>query len=338
VAGADEIVKNAAYAFVAVAVVSAVASVASQVDGLHWAAAVAVPYAGCAILLAGIAWRVMRWASSPVPFRIPTVCGQQKSLPWIKAGWLESPYTTLGVVARMALEILLFRSLFRNTRARLGSGPKLIYAEDKFLWLGALAFHWSMLFIVVRHLRFFVEPVPRLALVVESLDGFFQVGAPVLYLTDLAILAGLVYLLQRRWRNPQLRYISLFTDYFALFLLLGIAISGIWMRYFARVDVIAVKQLALGLAVFAPVVPKQQSCLLFMHLGLVSTLAAYLPFSKLMHMGGVFLSPTRNLANNNRMKRHVNPWNYPVKTHTYEEWEDEFRDKLEAAGMPVEKH
>jgi hypothetical protein len=55
-------------------------------------------------------------------------------------------------------------------------------------------------------------------------------------------------------------------------------------------------------------------------------------------MGGVFLSPTRNLANNNRMKRHINPWNYPVKVHTYEEWEDEFRDKLEAAGMPVEKH
>ena len=75
----------------------------------------------------------------------------------------------------------------------------------------------------------------------------------------------------------------------------------------------------------------------FVHLALVSTLAAYFPFSKLVHMGGVFLSPTRNLANNNRMKRHINPWNYPVKVHTYEEWEDEFRDKIVAAGMPLEK-
>ena len=56
-----------------------------------------------------------------------------------------------------------------------------------------------------------------------------------------------------------------------------------------------------------------------------------------MHMGGVFLSPTRNLANNNRMKRHVNPWNYPVKTHTYAEWEEEFRDKMKAAGIPLER-
>jgi nitrate reductase gamma subunit len=56
-----------------------------------------------------------------------------------------------------------------------------------------------------------------------------------------------------------------------------------------------------------------------------------------MHMGGVFLSPTRNLANNNRVKRHINPWDYPVKVHTYEEWEEEFRDKIKAAGLPLEK-
>ena len=66
-------------------------------------------------------------------------------------------------------------------------------------------------------------------------------------------------------------------------------------------------------------------------------LIAYLPFSKLVHMGGVFLSPTRNLANNNRMKRHVNPWNAPVAVHTYQEWEDEFRDKLTACGLPLER-
>ncbi|HSR11750.1 MAG TPA: menaquinol oxidoreductase, partial [Thermodesulfobacteriota bacterium] len=75
----------------------------------------------------------------------------------------------------------------------------------------------------------------------------------------------------------------------------------------------------------------------FIHLFLVTALAVYLPFSKLMHMGGVFLSPTRNMANDNRMRRHVNPWNYPVKVHTYEEYEDEFRARMKAAGLPVEK-
>jgi hypothetical protein len=54
-------------------------------------------------------------------------------------------------------------------------------------------------------------------------------------------------------------------------------------------------------------------------------------------MGGVFMSPTRNLANNNRMKRHINPWNYPVHVHTYAEYEDDFREKMKNAGLPVEK-
>jgi hypothetical protein len=54
-------------------------------------------------------------------------------------------------------------------------------------------------------------------------------------------------------------------------------------------------------------------------------------------MAGVFLSPTRNLANSNRRVRHVNPWDYPVKVHAYEEYEDDLRDKMKAAGIPVEK-
>mgnify|MGYP000589277034 CR=1 FL=1 len=71
--------------------------------------------------------------------------------------------------------------------------------------------------------------------------------------------------------------------------------------------------------------------------GLVAALMLVFPFSKLLHMGGIFLSPTRNLANNNRMKRHVNPWDYPVKVHTYPEWEEEFHDKIVAAGLPLDK-
>ena len=329
--------KRAPGAAAAVAVIAVLAGAAGQVDGLRPVLAIAVPYTALAIFLAGLAWRVIRWSLSPVPFRIPTVCGQQKSLPWIKSGWLESPHSTAGVVTRMALEILLFRSLFRGTRSRLQDGSRLIHAEAKWLWLGAMAFHWSLLVVLLRHLRLLVEPVPRVAAWLESLDGFFQVGAPVLYLTDIALVAALLYLLQRRLRDRQVRFISLFTDYFALFLLLGIAISGVWMRYFARVDAVAVKQFALSLTVFAPIVPANLGALFFAHLALVSALAAYFPFSKLVHMGGVFLSPTRNLANNNRMQRHVNPWNYPVKVHTYEEWEDEFRDKIEAAGLPVER-
>jgi nitrate reductase gamma subunit len=52
------------------------------------------------------------------------------------------------------------------------------------------------------------------------------------------------------------------------------------------------------------------------HFFLVCVLFAVFPFSKLMHMAGVFMSPTRNMANNNRMRRHVNPWNPTLDFHT----------------------
>ena len=238
---------------------------------------VIVPYAAVATFLVGVSYRVVRWSLSPVPFRIPTTCGQQKSLPWIKASWLENPYRTTGVIFRMLLEILLFRSLFRNTKAELRQGPRLIYGESKFLWLGALAFHWSFLFIFLRHLRFFTEPVPHWVLLLDRVDSFFQIGAPILYVTDVVIVVALLYLLQRRLADPQVRYISLLADYFALFLILGLALSGIWMRYFTRVDIVAIKQLAIGLVTFSPVVPKEVGSLFFVHLFLLSTLAAYFP-------------------------------------------------------------
>jgi len=120
-------------------------------------------------------------------------------------------------------------------------------------------------------------------------------------------------------------------------LIAGIAVTGILMRYFIKVDLISVKTLAVGLFSLRPTLPDGISPLFFIHLFLVSSLIAYFPFSKLMHMGGVFLSPTRNLANNNRMKLHINPWNYPVKVHTYEEYEDEFRELMKGAGLPLEK-
>jgi nitrate reductase gamma subunit len=219
----------------------------------------------------------------------------------------------------------------------LKEGPRLVYGSSKFLWLGAMAFHWSFLVILIRHFRFFVEPVPFFVYWLQGLDGFLQLGVPVLYGTNIVILGALSYLFFRRLFDPKLRYISLAADYFALFLLLGIAVTGVLMRYFFKVDIIAVKQLALGLMSFHPVVPDGIGVIFYMHLFLVSVLLAYFPISKLMHMAGVFMSPTRNLANTNRTVRHINPWNHPVKVHSYEEWEDEFRDKIKSAGLPLER-
>ena len=312
------------------------ASVLSLVESGRVLLAVVIPYIALATFLAGVAYRVVQWASSPVPFRIPTTCGQQKSLPWIKSARLDNPSTGAGVLGRMALEVLLFRSLFRNNRAQI-HGRGYVFGDSKYLWLGALAFHWALLFVLMRHLRLAVEPVPQFVLGLNAVDGFLRIGTPVLYLSGLFLFGALAYLLLRRLRDPWLRYSSLFTDYFALLLLLGIVASGLLMRYGTGIDIVATKRFALGLATFSPIPPEGLSVVFFVHLLLVSTLAVYFPFSKLMHMGGVFLSPTRNLANNSRMKRHVNPWNHPVKTHPYAEWEEEFRDKIEMADIPLDE-
>jgi nitrate reductase gamma subunit len=298
--------------------------------------AICLPYAALLTFFIGIGYRVVSWSRAPVPFRIPTTCGQQKSLPWIKASWLENPSTTAGAVARVASEVLVFRSLLRNHQPE-RHGSRLSYSPAVWLWLGALAFHWSFLLVLLRHLRFFLEPAPRWVLALQSVDGFFRAGMPVVYATDAILLTALLYLLGRRLVQAQLRYLSLPSDYFALALLLALAGSGIFMRYFARVNVVEVKRYALGLATLTPVLPSGAGTLFYFHVAAVSVLLAWFPFSKLMHMGGIFLSPTRNLANNSRMKRHVNPWNPAVELHTYEEFEDEFRDKMRAAGIPLEK-
>ena len=308
-----------------------------KMANLHFLFGVLIPYAAVAIFIGGFIYRIVQWGRSPVPFRIPTTCGQMESLPWIKQSKLENPSTTIGVIGRMLLEVLFFRSLFRNIKTEFREGPKLSYGSDKWLWMAGLAFHWSFLIILVRHLRFFSLNVPFVIKIMESLDSFLQIGAPLLYITDAVILGAVTFLVIRRFWIPQVRYISLAADFFPLYLILGIAASGVLMRYFVKVHIVGVKELTMGLASFSPTIPEGVGVIFYIHLFLICVLFAYFPFSKLMHMGGVFLSPTRNLANNSRADRHINPWNYPVHVHTYEEYENDFREKMKKAGLPVEK-
>jgi nitrate reductase gamma subunit len=299
--------------------------------------AIVIPYISLAIFVFGFIYRIFLWARSPVPFHIPTVCGQQKSLSWIKSNKAESPSSIWGVMGRMMVEVLLFRSLFRNDRAKLTGTARIIYRQNLLLWLGGIVFHWSFLIMLIRHSKLFFEPVPGFVTFLQNLDGLFQISTPTILLTDVLIVVSLCYLFIRRITSPQMRYISLFSDYFPLILILGIAISGILMRYVYRVDLLEIKRFALGIVSFNPFAPRDVGIIFYIHLFMVNVLLAYFPFSKLMHMGGVFMSPTRNLRNDSRERHHVNPWGYPVKVHTYNEWEDEFRGAIKEAGLPMER-
>ncbi|MBU1003698.1 MAG: sulfate reduction electron transfer complex DsrMKJOP subunit DsrM [Proteobacteria bacterium] len=318
---------------------------AGAAAGMTFSLGVVIPYLAIAIFFVGFVAKVIGWAKSPVPFRIPTTGGQMKSHDWIQHSKLDNPATTGQTILRMALEVLCFRSLFRNVAVqRFGSTQdgvdmKVRYASTKWLWGFALIFHYSFLIVFVRHFRLFTDPVPGFLVGLEFADGLLQIGVPTLYLTDLFLMLGVTLLLLRRMVLPQVRYISLVADYFPLFLILSITCSGIMMRYFAKTDIMAVKQLTMGLFSFAPQAHIEGiGAIFYIHLFLVCVLIAYIPFSKLMHLGGVFLSPTRNLPNDNRAKHHRNPWNdESIKPHSYAAYEDEFREKMIEAGLPVEK-
>ncbi|MCG6551470.1 MAG: sulfate reduction electron transfer complex DsrMKJOP subunit DsrM [Candidatus Magnetominusculus sp. LBB02] len=315
-----------------------IAIVGVELMGLHYLFGVIIPYAAFIVFVVGIVMKVLKWGKSAVPFCIPTTSGQQRSLPWIKQSRFDNPSNNFEVVVRMALEVFLFRSLFKNTRSTLkGDEGRIVHGSSKWLWIAGIAFHYSFLTVVLRHLRLFYEPVPSVLHLVESLDGFMQIGVPVLYMSGLVLLGAATYLFIRRVYIPQVRYITLPNDNFPLMLIIAIALTGILMRYIAKVDIISVKDLLVGLLTLKPAVSSGIGPIFYVHIFLVSVFLAYFPFSKLMHSAGVLLSPTRNMANNSRMIRHINPWNYPVKLHTYEEYEEDFRDKMIQAGIPVEK-
>ena len=305
--------------------------------GLYSFFGIFIPYVAVFLFIVGFIYRVLKWASAPVPFHIPAVCGQQKSFPWIKTSHIDSPSTTGGVVKRLALEILLFRSLLKNEKVELEAPHRLLFRTSTLLWLGAMAFHWSLLLILLRHLRFFLEPVPTILVILQRVDSILQNLLPIIYISDVTILIALCYLFFRRIIYPQVRYISLPSDYFVLLTIAGIAISGVLMRLIFKVDLVQVKEWVMAMLRFHPMPPKGVTLFFYIHLFFVSLLIAYFPVSKLMHMPGIFLSPTRNLMNTSRNERHINPWNAPVKVHTYEEYEDEFREAMKEVGLPVEK-
>jgi len=338
---------NARYMFSLIAVIVLfLIAWAGTAIGLQFVFGIIIPYLALITFLGGFAYKVVSWSRSAVPFRIPTTGGQQKSLPWIKHAQLDCPTARWQVVMRMALEILTFRSLFRNTRMGLKEGSKLTYQFEIFLWVGALAFHYAFLTVIIRHLRFFTEPVPFFVTLVENVDSFFrleilypifQFGLPGVFISGIVLLLAVTYLFVRRLFIRQVRYISLAGDFFPLFLIFGIALTGIFMRYIVKIDVTAAKELTMGLVTFRPTIPEGVGTVFYIHIFFVSVLLAYFPFSKLMHLAGIFLSPTRNLTTDTRAKRHINPWNYPVPVHTYEEYEDEFREKMIEVGIPVDK-
>jgi len=225
-------------------------------------------WAATLVLILGVANKIRIYWKTPAPLKIPTT---------------PAPVTQGGVVIRMLQEVLLFKSLYRS---------------DKLLWALGFAFHYAMLFIVIRHFRYVLDPVWS---VIDMIQPFGRYAAFVFVLALLGLLA-------RRMFIDRVRYITSPSDRAMLGLLIFIGLSGMMMSFFgAHTDIVMVKAFFRGLITF-DWQPLPTDLPLLIHLGLVVTLMFIFPISKLLHAPGVFFSPTRNQVDNPREKRHLAPW------------------------------
>jgi nitrate reductase gamma subunit len=224
-------------------------------------------YLATLVFVVGLLYRIRDYATTPAPLKIPTT---------------PAPTTQFGVVLRMSREVVFFESLFK---------------ANLWIWGAGWLFHASMALVVMRHLRYFTEPV----------WGWVAFIQPFGMYAGFAMLLGLCGLWARRLFVERIRYISTPSDHLMLVLFICIAASGLLMKFVAHPDVISVKNYFLGL-MHLDIQSLPSSPVLYIHLSLVALLMVIFPVSKLLHAPGVFFSPTRNQTDNPREKRHLAAW------------------------------
>ena len=224
-------------------------------------------YVATLILVGGVAYKIYDFARTPAPLKIPTT---------------PAPTTTTGVVLRMAREVVLFESLFKS---------------NLWIWAFGWMFHMGLALVLLRHVRYFSEPVNFVIAFVQPFGIY----------AGLAMVGGLAALWARRIVVERIRYISTPSDHLMLALLLGIGMTGLGMKFLMHTDIVGVKAFFLGLMRFEiNALPADPA--LYLHLFLVAVLMIVFPVSKLLHAPGVFFSPSRNQVDNPREARHLAPW------------------------------
>ncbi len=206
----------------------------------------------------------------------------------LKIPTTPAPTTRSGVVYRMAKEVIVFESLFKS---------------NKWIWIFGWIFHMSLFLVLARHLRYFQEQPWFWVNIIQPFGKYAAFG----------MVFGLAGLLLRRIVVDRVRYISSPSDYLMLIMLLFIGISGLIMSFVQHVDIIAVKEFFLAWMGFS-IVELPISIPLLVHLLLVAVLMIVFPFSKLLHVPGVFFSPTRNQVDNPREQRHIVDWAAKLET------------------------
>lgn len=217
-----------------------------------------LPYVTFLVFVWGIVYRITKWnraRSTKVPlFPAPSGIG--------------------GKWNRIAKEVLIFKGALEG---------------DKPLWVGTWIFHAALAFILVGHVRVITDfPAVWGALGIDK-GGVDSLSAVLGEWAGLILLGMGIYLLFRRFLLPRVRVISGFEDYASIALILAVALTGDLMRFGPHFDLNQAREYAAGLVSLSPGPVPADPRFLF-HILLAQILVMYIPFSKFLHIPGVFFS------------------------------------------------
>ncbi len=231
-------------------------------EALRIVVGVVLPYVAIAVFAGAMIWRVRTWVrlSQPAMTLFP------------------APPTAQANTVNTVQEALFFKSLFKADRA---------------LWTFAWVFHAVLALVFIGHLR-----------VVANVDGLFT-GMGMSETSIHSMSAGIggaagvvlcvtgLLLLGRRLFLQRAREISGPGDYAALALIGAILVTGNMMRFGpGHFDLGLTRDYFAGLATFSGVAGAEalrHNVFLF-HMGLAFLLVMVIPFSKILHFGGIFFT------------------------------------------------
>lgn len=215
-----------------------------------------LPVLAILVFTAGMIYRINAWIKTPQPGKLTL-------------------FPAPGAPGKSVLaEAVLFPSLFRS---------------DRSLWLFAWVFHITLALVALGHLRVITALVDRVLMGTGmSKEGIASMSATVGGIAGIILLGTGTLLLIRRLTTRRVREISGFPDFFALLLLIAIILTGDLMRFGAHFDLALTRQWFWSLLSLSPQVP--ENGVFLVHILLAFLLIMYIPFSKILHFGGIFFT------------------------------------------------
>lgn len=221
-----------------------------------------MPYITVAIFLGGITWRIWRWMIARI--------GHNITLSPYAANWLEA-------VLHPVFQLLTMWNILKF---------------DRGLWPAAFLMHFSLISVLGGHVVGFYTLGEQFNWIAPQIISVEHSAAASDFLGStfgFTLLVGLVWLLWRRCSITKVRAVSSTSDYLHLVLLLIVVTLGDYMRFVPAVHMTyaEVREFMAGLILFNPQ-PLPDNAFFLYHFLFVQILMIVFPFSKLMHVFGMF--------------------------------------------------